>query len=294
MSRKCTKCGYQGESKFCPECGGEMFDIVEEKTVDNPVPVDVEIETSEDAPIKKEKRRINLKILAVIASAIVIIAIAIYLMTPMNRATYSSEAEMKSHWLGVYEKVGVGEKYLVIDENTVDELFVFSTGDDTSFDWDIKEWNYKRGYIATTTQKIITKKDGTLKFGNDIYKWYDAEDSYEDDSKENKATEEETEKESASVGEKNALKSAEDYLSLSTGFSENRLRDQLEYEGYESSEIDYALDNCGADWREQCKKGAQSYLDTSMSFSKQGLIDQLVYEGFDVDMATEVVDEVYQ
>lgn len=99
---------------------------------------------------------------------------------------------------------------------------------------------------------------------------------------------------SVTTGEKNALKSAKAYLGGSSGFSEEGLRNQLDYEGYETSEIDYAIENCGADWQEQCKICAQNYLNSSMAFSKQGLIDQLVYEGFDTDMATEVVEEVYQ
>lgn len=84
---------------------------------------------------------------------------------------------------------------------------------------------------------------------------------------------------SATLGQSNALESAQDYLEYVGGFSESGLRDQLEYEGFSSSEIDYAIEHCGANWNEQCAECAQDYLD-SMSMSRSELYDQLEYEGF--------------
>ncbi len=85
------------------------------------------------------------------------------------------------------------------------------------------------------------------------------------------------------MGQKNALGSAESYLSF-TAFSRSGLISQLEYEGYSTEDATFAADNCGADWNEQAAKSAQSYLDM-MSFSRQGLIDQLVFEGFTQEQA---------
>lgn len=93
----------------------------------------------------------------------------------------------------------------------------------------------------------------------------------------------ETTKDSIPLGKKNALKTAENYLSFSA-FSKKGLIDQLEFEGYTSEEAKYAADNCGANWNEQAAKKAQSYLDFT-SFSKQGLIEQLEFEGFTHDQA---------
>lgn len=84
---------------------------------------------------------------------------------------------------------------------------------------------------------------------------------------------------SATLGQSNALESAQAYLDNVGGFSESGLRDQLEYEGFSSSEIDYAIEHCGANWNEQCAECAQDYLD-SMSMSRSELYDQLEYEGF--------------
>ena len=54
---------------------------------------------------------------------------------------------------------------------------------------------------------------------------------------------------SATTGEKNALKSAQRYLSF-TAFSHDGLVSQLEYEQYSHEEAVYAADNCGVDWKE--------------------------------------------
>ena len=87
----------------------------------------------------------------------------------------------------------------------------------------------------------------------------------------------------ASVGEKNALRKAHDYLNY-TAFSYTGLIEQLEYEGFTTEEATRAADNCGADWNEQAVKKAKEYLDYS-SFSRSGLIGQLKYEGFTNEQA---------
>lgn len=86
------------------------------------------------------------------------------------------------------------------------------------------------------------------------------------------------ESESVSVGEKQALGKAYDYLEY-TAFSYTGLIEQLEFEGFSNSEATYAADNCGADWNEQAALKAQQYLAYS-SFSRSGLIEQLEFEGF--------------
>ena len=85
-------------------------------------------------------------------------------------------------------------------------------------------------------------------------------------------------------GEQNALSTAHDYLDT-MAFSRSGLIDQLKYEGYTSSEAEYAVDNCGADWDYQAVLMAEEYLD-AMSFSRSGLIDQLEYEGFSYSQAS--------
>ena len=96
--------------------------------------------------------------------------------------------------------------------------------------------------------------------------------------------------EAVSLGKKNALRSAESYLDV-MAFSRSGLINQLEYEGYTTEEAEYAVANCGADWKEQAVRKAESYLDI-MSFSRSGLIDQLEYEGYTTEEAEYAVDKI--
>lgn len=91
-------------------------------------------------------------------------------------------------------------------------------------------------------------------------------------------------KNNLTLGQANALKSAEKYLSF-TAFSHDGLIEQLEYEGYTKEEATYAADNCGADWKEEALASAESYLNYT-AFSYSGLIEQLEYEGFTNEEAT--------
>lgn len=86
------------------------------------------------------------------------------------------------------------------------------------------------------------------------------------------------------MGQKNALKSAKNYISI-MAFSYDGLIRQLEFENYSHEDAVYAADNCGADWNEQALKSAKNYLDT-MSFSHKGLIKQLEFEKYTTEQAT--------
>ena len=109
-------------------------------------------------------------------------------------------------------------------------------------------------------------------------------DKEEKDKTKDKVKEEAKDKtDKATMGEKNALKKAKDYLAYSA-FSKSGLVKQLEYEGFTSKEAEYGVKQCGADWNEQAAKKAKDYLSIS-SYSKSGLIDQLEYEGFTNEQA---------
>lgn len=91
------------------------------------------------------------------------------------------------------------------------------------------------------------------------------------------------------TGNSGALSRAQSYL-RSSAFSYEGLIDQLEYEGFSTSEATYAAKNCGANWNEQAVKCAKSYLKSSGGFSYEGLLDQLEYEGFTSSQAKYGVD----
>lgn len=112
------------------------------------------------------------------------------------------------------------------------------------------------------------------------------DDETDDDPEPEPAPKPETEPEpdtDITVGQENALRSAQDYLRLS-GCSRTGLIEQLEFDGYTTDEATFAVDNLDADWKEQAARSAQDYLDIS-GFSRTGLIDQLEFDGYTRDEA---------
>jgi hypothetical protein len=93
-----------------------------------------------------------------------------------------------------------------------------------------------------------------------------------------------------SVGKQNAREKAAHYLEL-MAFSRSGLIDQLEYEGFTTTEAEYGVDAQGANWNAQAALQAAHYLEL-MAFSRSGLIDQLEYEGFTTTQAEYGVDAV--
>lgn len=76
----------------------------------------------------------------------------------------------------------------------------------------------------------------------------------------------ETESYSLTMEEKNALRSANDYLSF-MAFSKKGLIEQLKYEGYSTEAATNAVNSLDVDWNEQAAKSAEQYL-SFMSFSR--------------------------
>ena len=85
-------------------------------------------------------------------------------------------------------------------------------------------------------------------------------------------------KKKVTMGEKNALKRAKEYLSI-MAFSKKGLIAQLKFDGFTKKQATYGVEHCGANWKKQAVKKAKEYLNV-MSFSKSGLIEQLEYDGF--------------
>lgn len=83
---------------------------------------------------------------------------------------------------------------------------------------------------------------------------------------------------SATIGERNALAKAKAYIS-SSDFSEEKLRGQLEFEGFTTDEIDYAIDKVPADYNLEASNRAVLYY-TTQNLSKQRIMTQLEYEGY--------------
>lgn len=136
------------------------------------------------------------------------------------------------------------------------------------------------GGNAANKDKNNTKKDDITETDtNNNKKENDKKDTSKD---ENDAPAQEP-SETYTLGQKNAMRKANDYLNYSA-FSYTGLIEQLKYEGYSVEDATFAVDRCGADWNQQAAKKAQDYLDYS-AFSREGLIDQLKYEGFTQEQA---------
>ena len=92
------------------------------------------------------------------------------------------------------------------------------------------------------------------------------------------------------ISQKNALRTAENYLNF-TSFSRTGLIEQLQFEGYSTEDATFAVDTISPDWNQQAAKKAASYLEFT-SFSRQGLIEQLIFEGFTPEQAEAGVSAV--
>ena len=92
-----------------------------------------------------------------------------------------------------------------------------------------------------------------------------------------------TESYELSIEEKNAIRSAQGYISF-MAFSRKGLIGQLTFEGYSQEAATNAVDALNIDWNEQAAKSAQSYVDM-MAFSRSGLIQQLEFEGYTREQA---------
>ncbi|MGB3476027.1 MAG: Ltp family lipoprotein [Mycobacterium sp.] len=96
------------------------------------------------------------------------------------------------------------------------------------------------------------------------------------------------------MSEQNAVRSANDYLSMSS-FSRQGLIDQLVVgEGYSTEDATLAVNSLTVDWNQQAVKAARDYLSMS-PFSRQGLVEQLVVgDGYTQSQAEYGVSVVYQ
>lgn len=84
------------------------------------------------------------------------------------------------------------------------------------------------------------------------------------------------EAEGLSRPQKNAVRSAEQYINM-TGFSRDGLIEQLSSDlgsGYEVADATIAVDSLNIDWNKQAVRSAEQYLDMT-GFSCDGLIEQL-------------------
>lgn len=93
-----------------------------------------------------------------------------------------------------------------------------------------------------------------------------------------------------SVQQKNAVRAADNYISIMP-FSSSSLATQLEFEGYTTDEANYAISQLDVDWAEQAVKAAENYIDI-MPFSAESLTTQLEFDGHSPEHAAAAVASV--
>src|SRR5690606_15094392 len=79
--------------------------------------------------------------------------------------------------------------------------------------------------------------------------------------------------------QRNAVQKAESYLEYS-GFSESGLVTQLEFEGFDTADAQFAVTHLSPDWMAQAVKKAESYMQYS-AVSETGLVG---HEDYDVSI----------
>lgn len=160
-----------------------------------------------------------------------------------------------------------GLAVVVGDENLMDKARIEV---EENGNW-VEAWNFYNDYAKAEIDKLNNPEDSSSEESEN--KEEVKEENHEESEADNTPT----------IGQRNALKSAKDYLSF-TAFSHEGLIDQLEYEKYSHEDAVYAADNCGADWNEQALKSSKDYLSMT-AFSYSGLIEQLEYEKFTKEQA---------
>ena len=122
--------------------------------------------------------------------------------------------------------------------------------------------------VKRPTEEITAGPDATSNTG--------AESQTALTSEKTPATEEQAGGGTLTPSQANAVRSAEQYLSM-TGFSRNGLIEQLSSdagEGYSVADATEAVDSLSVDWNENAAKSARQYLSVS-GFSCKGQIEQL-------------------
>ncbi len=238
----------------------------------------------------KRRKRLGMAISAVFCVLVMIGVGAVFINYALlsSRVTYGSAEQMARALEGVWvPEDGGAEDALILGYGVVE----YPEMDETQIGY-----IPSRGLLYLNGEKVVVRREEAkayLEKGGRLYQKaheepadtppaYDASEASKEPTSESSASS--PPRDTATLGEKNALADALRYLDVLGGFSREGLADQLDFEGYSSGEIDYALAHCGADWKEQAVIAASQYLN-AMPFSRQGLIDQLEFEGFTHEQA---------
>lgn len=251
---KCPSCGadIEQDAKFCTNCGKGIDTVSQpaQAPATQPVqqtPVATYVNTGQAQPQKK-KSNVVLIVVLVILGVFIVGILGIVLLVRM------------------------------FFKNVISEIEDYDPGYSDIYDDDDDEY-------GEVIKKVKDPTGHEIKIITDEYTILEVDTSYLYDKEKDMITDQDLaklsdiDKLSATDKEKAATKKVikdQDSLLFS---SKRTLKDHLIEEGYSDSEINFALENSGIDWKEHATIYAYKYL-ASGGFSKEGLIKQLQYEQY--------------
>jgi hypothetical protein len=194
-------------------------------------------------------------------------------MIPYTRAYADGDIVLKDN-----SKLNADLTFYFISNNKKDKFVVFMY-----IQYDGLKYDYEYMVHQIIQNIEVTDKKGTDEKEDTTNDTSNSTTNSSDNSSDTPTTTPSTSTPSPTVGQKNALNRALDYLDYNE-FSRKGLIDQLLYDGYTQEEAEYGADHTNANWDEEAALKAMDYLSV-MSFSRQGLIEQLMFDGFTQEQA---------
>ena len=207
------------------------------------------------------------------------IGLIAYLLLSAGAPTVNEARSMASEFTTANHDSGFGYEDVVVDEE---------------YTGDVVPLHPFGSYRVTRSEFDEYERNETVRYGkvNPTFFFNKKPVSQEDTEKQEESTRQTPNPTNTSRENNNALTSAKNYINLGTGFSRKGLKDQLEFEEYSESAINYALDNINVDYNEQAYLSAKSYENLKMGFSDKSLIAQLIFEGFSDSQAKYGLDKL--
>lgn len=208
------------------------------------------------------------------------------IVTDHNKeATVTGKATPNSIVYMSYDKVGFGQSSDIVNKETV-------TDEDGFFSFEV-DWQ--------TSYVFYAEKDGYTSDEKEVYVRHQKQkeatppsikSSAEKKEKNNGTPAGDLESKEVSREDKNALRSAQNYLQV-TGLSKDGLYQQLvNYDKFPKVSARYAVDNVDTNWNENALRSAENYLDVA-GLSDQRLFEQLVgYDKFTEEQARYAIDNL--
>lgn len=147
-------------------------------------------------------------------------------------------------------------------------------------------------FVLSTASVIYSFNTSTLydELYDELYD-YDYDYDYDDDVWDDSYDSDYNSSYSTVIDGRTASEAVENYLNV-LNFSRQGLIEQLEYEGYSTSEATAAVDAYNVDWNQQAAGSASTYISIYPDFTRSELIEQLEYEGYTSSQAAYAADSV--